>query len=104
MLRVGEYGFTVRLNASFDLTAATALQINVTRPDSSTTTFIPTRGTSLFLTQSAGVFQANEYVEYVALVGDFASAGDFILSLQADFGPSQRLISSDVILPVAVGP
>ncbi|MEE8607215.1 MAG: hypothetical protein V3S55_06415 [Nitrospiraceae bacterium] len=94
-MRIGEYGFTIRINTGFDLSDNTVLTLNVTHPDSSKTTHPMTLGTVEVTADGLGIFQANEYVEYIVQANDYTQAGKHTLSVTADFGASQRLISVD---------
>ena len=94
-MRIGEYGFTIRINVDFDLSANTLLTLNVTHPDNSTAAKTMTLGTSDLKVDSMGMFKANEYVEYIVKSADFTQSGTHTVSLTADFGASQRLMSDD---------
>ena len=94
-MRIGEYGFTIRINTDFDLSGNTALTLNLTHPDATTTTHQMTLGTTDLTADGLGVFKANEYAEYIVQPSDFTQVGTYNVSVQADFGAGQRLKSAD---------
>ena len=94
-MRVGEYGFTIRINTDFDLSGNTAMRLNVTHPDTTTTIHTMTLGTIEVITDGLGVFKANEYAEYIAQPNDFTQIGIHTVNVTADFGAGQRLKSAD---------
>ena len=83
-LVAGEYGKILRINTSYDLSAATALLLSLTLPDKTLVTFTPTVG-AVDVVTPVGTFKANEYVEYLLADGDLPVAGNYLVQLQADF-------------------
>ena len=94
-MRMGEYGFTIRVNSDFDLSANTLLTLNVTHPDSSTSSHAMTLGAVDLTVDSLGMFKANEYAEYIVQQNDLTQTGSHTVSVTADFGAGQRLKSAD---------
>ena len=96
-MRVGEYGFTIRINTDFDLSGNTAMELNITHPDTTKTTHPMTLGTTEVIADGLGVFKAAEYAEYIVQPNDFTQVGAYSVFVQADFGAGQRLKSADGI-------
>ena len=94
-MRVGDFGFTIRIDTDFDLSGATTLTLNVARPDATTTTFAMTLGTVERNIGNVGKFLPNEYAEYIAQANDFDQAGTYTISLTANFDATQQLKTPD---------
>ncbi len=94
-MRVGDFGFTIRIDTDFDLSDATSLTMNVKRPDATETTFPMTLGTVEMTIGDVGVLVANEYAEYITQTTDFDQSGIYTISLTTDFGATQRFKSPD---------
>jgi len=94
-MRIGEYGFTIRINTDFDLSGNTALTLNLTHPDATTSTHTMTLGATDLTTDGLGVFKADEYAEYIVQQSDLTQVGTHTVSVTADFGAGQRLKSTD---------
>jgi len=100
-LVAGEFGKKkLRINTSYDLSAATALLLSLTLPDKTQVTRTPTLGTVDVVTP-VGTFKANEYVEYVLASGDLPVAGNYLAQLQADFaqGTLKTVAARMVVAP-----
>lgn len=90
-LVAGEYGSKqVRVNADFDVSAATALALAVTRPDG--TAFQRTLaageiavGTVDVLEDGVVILEADKYVLVDILDGDYPDGGDYKVKLTATF-------------------
>lgn len=94
-MRVGDYGFTIRIDTDFDLSGTTLLELNIEFPDSSTTTYTMTLGTTSITIGSLGAFLANEYAEYIAQVDDFNQSGTYTISLSATWGTTKKFKTPD---------
>ena len=94
-MRIGEYGFTIRINTDFDLSGNTALTLNVTHPDGATSTHTMTLGTTDLTIDGLGVFKGDEYAEYIVQQNDLIQVGAHTVSVTADFGAGQRLKTAD---------
>ena len=84
-LKVGEIGKIINVNAGFDLSSNTDLQIKFTKPDLTTLTVNKAGGVSApnvdFTDPDTGeVFKANEYWSYPTASGDIDQAGAWKLS------------------------
>jgi len=84
-LKVGEIGKTIRVNAGFDMSGNTDLQLIFTKPDATTLTVNKAGGVSAPAvaatgTDSDGVaysYNANEYWEYDTTSGDIDQQGEW---------------------------
>lgn len=91
-MNVGEYGLVLNLNVNFDISAATSLQLVITRPDNTTITGVPTVGAVDLVTPDQGTFAAHKYCTYTFVAGDLSQAGDYIARLTYN-DSTKRLIS-----------
>lgn len=80
-MNVGEYGIAFNLNVNFDLSAATALQLAITRPDETKITGVPTVGQVQLVTDDMGTFAAKQYCTYLFKDGDLNVPGDYLVRL-----------------------
>lgn len=76
-INVGEYGLVLNVNVNFDISAATSLQLVITRPDGTTITGTPTVGAVDLVTDDDGTYLANQYCSYTFIAGDLNQAGDY---------------------------
>lgn len=88
-MRAGEYGVTLSLDATADLTTATALTLRWRAPD-----------TTVRQERSLSLPGSGTVATYVTQAADFANAGTYWLMLEAQFGVDQRLRSPEVELDV----
>lgn len=75
-MNVGEYGISFNLNVNYDISAATALSLAITRPDGTTITGTPTAG-AVDLVTPLGTFPAHQYAAYVFAQGDLTVPGTY---------------------------
>lgn len=80
-MNVGEYGIAFNLNVNFDLSAATALQLAITRPDESKITGVPVVGQVPLVTDDLGTFAPKQYCTYLFKDGDLSVPGDYLVRL-----------------------
>jgi hypothetical protein len=92
---MGEYGIAYDVNTNYDMSAATSVQMAITRPDGTKITAPATVGMVDLVTPSMGTFAAKKYCTYVFQDGDLDQAGDYsarVIYTDA----SKRLISDPV--------
>ena len=98
-MNVGEYGLDFNLNVNYDISAATALQLVITRPDGTQITGVPTVGPVPLVTSDQGTFAANKYCTYRFQNGDLNQAGDYLARLTYT-DSTKRLISDSTSFTV----
>jgi hypothetical protein len=91
-MNVGEYGLNLNLNVNYDISAATSLQLTITRPDATTITGAPTVGLVDLVTTDDGTYPAKQYCTYKFASGDLTKAGDYAVRLTYT-DSTKRLIS-----------
>lgn len=96
---VGEYGIAYDLNVNYDISAATSLQLVITRPDESKITGVPTVGLVPLVTEDEGTFAAKQYCTYLFKDGDLNQAGDYLVRLVYT-DATKRLISDPTAFSV----
>lgn len=99
-MNVGEYGLALNLNVNYDISAATALQLAITRPDGTTITGTPTVGLVDLVTDDDGTYPAKKYCTYKFANGDLNQAGDYIARLTYT-DATKRLISDPTSFTVS---
>lgn len=96
---VGEYGIAFDLNLNYDVSAATSLQMVITRPDGTKITGAPTVGLVDLATPDQGTFPARQYCTYLFAQGDLSQPGTY--SARVTYTDStKRLISPPVAFTV----
>lgn len=75
-MNVGEYGLAFNLDVNYDISAAQALAIAITRPDGTVINGVPTVG-AVDLATPLGTFSAHQYAVYVFQSGDLNQAGSY---------------------------
>lgn len=98
-MNVGEYGLDFNLNVNYDISAATALQLVITRPDGTQITGVPTVGAVQLVTTDQGTFAANKYCIYKFQDGDLNQVGDYLARLTYT-DSTKRLISDSTSFTV----
>jgi hypothetical protein len=96
---VGEYGIRFDLNANYDLSPATSLELVITRPDGSKVSGAPDVGQVPLVTADYGTFSAAQYCTYLFKDGDLNQAGDYLARLTYT-DAAKRLISEPVSFTV----
>ena len=89
-------GVAIYVDTQYNISSATTLEVHVSGPVSfvnSATASVSVLASN-FTTSACGVFSADKTVKYVINSGDFSTAGTYKLWIQAEFGPSTRLVSS----------
>jgi hypothetical protein len=99
-MNVGEYGQVFNLNVNFDISAATSLQLAITRPDNTTITAVPTVGLVDLVTTDDGTYLAKKYCKYTFVAGDLNQAGEYTARLTYT-DASKRLISDPTSFTVS---
>jgi hypothetical protein len=99
-MNVGEYGLVLNLNVNFDISAATSLQLAITRPDNTTINAAPTVGLVDLVTTDSGTFLAKQYCSYTFAAGDLNQAGDYLTRVTYT-DASKRLISDPTSFTVS---
>jgi hypothetical protein len=100
-MNVGEYGLVMNLNVNFDISAATSLQLAITRPDGTTIAGVPTVGAVDLVTGDGnGTFLAHKYCTYTFVAGDLSQAGDYLARVTYT-DASKRLISDPTSFTVS---
>jgi hypothetical protein len=89
---VGEYGIAFDLNLNYDLSAATSLQIAITRPDGTKITGTPTVGQVDLATPDQGIFPARQYCTYLFAQGDLNQVGTY--SARVTYTDSTKRLTS----------
>lgn len=89
---VGEYGIAYDLNLNYDITAATSLQMVITRPDSTKITGVPSVGLVDLATPDQGTFSAKQYCTYLFQNGDLTVPGTYLARVTYT-DSTKRLIS-----------
>ena len=74
---VGEYGIAYDVNVNYDLSAATKVQMDITRPDKTKIGGDAVVGLVDLVTQDMGTFPAKKYCTYVFKDGDLNQTGDY---------------------------
>ncbi len=97
IFNVGEFGKELNINANYDMSAFTALEIIVTRPDG--TTFTRTNGDLAIsgidlVTSDMGTFAANEYMVYVVQDGDLTVPGEYAVRCSYTDASPMHLIAT----------
>ena len=100
-MNVGEYGLVFNLNVNFDISAATSLQLAITRPDGTAITGTPTVGAVDLVTTDDGTYLAHKYCIYTFVAGDLNQAGDYIARLTYT-DSTKRLISDPTSFSVSL--
>lgn len=100
-MNVGEYGLVLNLNVNFDISAATSLQLAITRPDGTAINGTPTVGTVDLTTTDDGTYLAHKYCIYTFVAGDLSQAGDYIARLTYN-DSTKRLISDPTSFTVSI--
>lgn len=77
---VGEYGIAYDLNVNYDISAATSLELAITRPDGTKITGTPVVGQASLVTEE-GTFAAKQYCTYLFKDGDLTVPGDYLVRL-----------------------
>lgn len=98
-INVGEYGVAYDLNVNYDLSAATTLQLAISRPDGTMITGVPVVGLVPLVTDQ-GTFAAKQYCTYVFKDGDLNQAGDYVARLTYT-DATKRLISDPTAFTVS---
>lgn len=98
-MNVGEFGIVFNLNVNFDLSANTSLSLEITKPNETVLTVVPTMGTVLLATDQ-GPFAANQYSIYRFAAGDIDQAGTYRARLTYNAAGPTRLISDVVTFTV----
>jgi len=96
-LVAGEKGKTLRVNAAYDLSAATAFSLQITDPDGGVT--VVNSGISVgnvAVEDPDHPLVAFEYIEYITDGTEFSVEGEYLLKLSGDFGADKTLKSVDV--------
>jgi len=91
-----EKGKTLRINAGYDLTSASAFQLDLEDPDGLSSVInavFSVGGVDVTDPESGDELKAFEYVEYVTDGTEFTKEGDYILKLSGDFGADKTLKS-----------
>jgi hypothetical protein len=95
-VNVGEYGIALNLNVNYDISAFTTLELDITRPDSTTITRangpVTVGAVPLVTTDGGGTFAANQYASYLIQAGDLTAAGVYRVRLIYT-DASKRLVS-----------
>lgn len=74
---VGEYGIAYDVNVNYDLSAATSVQMVITRPDKTQITGAAVVGQVDLVTETMGTFAAKKYCTYTFKDGDLNQPGDY---------------------------
>jgi hypothetical protein len=99
-MNVGEYGLVFNLNVNFDISAATSLQLAITRPDGTAIAGVPTVGLVDLVTSDSGTFLAKQYCGYTFQNGDLNQTGDYLARLTYT-DATKRLISDPTSFTVS---
>jgi hypothetical protein len=99
-INVGEYGLALNLNVNYDISAATALQLAITRPDGTLVTGVPTVGLVDLVTGDDGTYPAKQYCTYKLVSGDLNQAGTYTTRLTYT-DATKRLISDPTSFTVS---
>jgi hypothetical protein len=78
-MNVGEYGIQYNLNVNYNISAFTALRLEITRPDATVITRTQANITvpAVPLVTSEGTFSANQYARYYFQDGDLTLPGSY---------------------------
>lgn len=79
VIKVGEIGKIIDIDAQFDLSGNTDLKLLFTKPDASTLEVIKSGGVSAPIVASEAGFSANEYFQYPIASGDIDQAGTWFV-------------------------
>lgn len=99
-MNVGEYGLVLNLNVNFDISAATTLQLAITRPDGTVVNGVPTVGAVDLSTSDQGTFAAKQYCIYKFQTNDLNQAGNYTARLTYT-DATKRLISDPTSFSVS---
>lgn len=99
-MNVGEYGLVFNLNVNFDISAATSLQLAITRPDGTAIAGVPTVGLVDLTTTDDGTYPAKKYCSYTFVDGDLNQVGDYTARLTYN-DAAKRLISDPTSFSVS---
>lgn len=94
---VGEYGKVLNINTNYDMSANTALDLVITRPDGTTFTRnspAVTISASPLVTLDAGTFAANQYMRYLIQDGDLTVPGEYAVRCSYTDAQPLRLIAT----------
>jgi hypothetical protein len=98
-INVGEYGQALNVFVAYDMSFATSLLIEISRPDESMITGQAVLGTTPLVTDG-GTFAANQYCTYKVKDGDLSLPGDHTVRLTYT-DASKRLISDPTSFSVS---
>ena len=99
-INVGEYGHDLNLNVNYDISAATSLQLVITRPDETTITGVPTVGMVDLVTEDDGTYPAKKYCIYKFVDGNLNQEGEYLVRLTYQ-DSTKRLISDPTSFTVS---
>ena len=86
-MRLGEYGVTLTITTSFNLTGATAAKLKYVDP----------AGVAGTIVLSLPPFQVNPGIfKHVTTSAQFQQLGTWLIALEVDFGANQRMKSAPV--------
>lgn len=94
---VGEYGKALNINTNYDMSVNTALELVITRPDSTSFTRnspAVTISASPLVTGDSGTFAANEYMRYLVQDGDLTVPGEYAVRCSYTDALPMRLIAT----------
>jgi len=94
-LFVGTYGIQFQFGVGFDMSAFTALELTLTKPDDSTIV-VTNPEVALGATDvetTVGLFLANEYVTYTFTIGQLDQAGSWHVRLKYTDATPRELFS-----------
>lgn len=92
---VGEYGIAFDLNLNYDVSAATSLQMVITRPDGTTITGTPTVGQTDLVTDDMGTFASHKYCTYLFKTGDLNQVGTY--QVRVTYIDASKLLKSPLV-------
>jgi len=96
---VGEYGIAYDVNTNYDMSAATSVVMDITRPDGSKIAAPAAVGLVDLATADMGTFAAKKYCTYVFKDGDLNQPGDYrVRVVYTD--STKRLIADPVAFTV----
>lgn len=96
---VGEYGIALDINVNYDISAATSVEMRITRPDGSTISAPATVGLVDLVTAGMGTFTAKKYCTYLFQDGDLNQSGDYqVRVVYTD--STKRLIADPTVFTV----
>lgn len=100
--RVGEYGGTLYFSLGYNISAASTIVFDLTKPDGSVLTISAVLGSQDVINTPLGTLPANKWASYDFLAGELDQAGTWTAQATVTWtSPAKRLKSPPLPLEVA---